>query len=143
MLEFLHSAWAYFTIMIIIFTVVYHMRGLIKPVRYSLAVDFRLALFTLVVTGIQIIIGFIYIFRSDLWNYFKEVDFSVAVKNEIWRIGILEHPSMSVIGFLLMLYGFRRMYYQPVSRRRFLSIVIFYTLGLIAILSRIPWYKWP
>jgi len=142
MIAYLHSAWAGFTLMIILFTVIYHLKGLATGAHYSLKTDFRLALFTLVVTGIQLLLGIANLFTSDIWKHFRHVEFGVAVKNAEWRLAVLEHPVMALLGFLFMLYGFRRMYYQPVSKRRYLSIVLFYTLGFLFVASRIPWSKW-
>jgi len=142
MIAYLHSTWAGFTLMIIIFTVFYHFKGLLTNNTYSLQTDFRLALFSLVVTAIQLVLGLVNLFTSDIWKHFRHVEFGVAVKNAEWRLAVLEHPVMALSGFLVMLYGFRRMYYQPLSKRRYLSIVLFYTMGFLLIAARIPWNKW-
>jgi hypothetical protein len=107
-----------------------------------LKTDFRLALFGLISTGIQIILGIAVFFQSDAYLFLKKSGFGAAMKNAHVRLLTVEHPTMGLLALLSMLYGFRRMYYQPVARRRFLSIVIFYTLALLFIFSRIPWNDW-
>ncbi len=142
MIQYLHSGWAYFTLLIIIFTVFYHFFGLIKEKLYDLKTDFRLALFTVIVTAIQLLLGIANYFTSDVPVHIKENGFGQVMKISDLRLAAVEHPFMGILGFLFLLYGFRRMYYQPISKRKYLSIIIFYTLALLLFLSRIPWSKW-
>jgi hypothetical protein len=142
MVNYLHSGWAYFTLMIIVFTIGYHLSGLVSGRSYNFKVDFRLALFTLIVTGIQVVLGIANYFTSAVWDHIMENGFGSVMKVSELRLAALEHPLMGFAGLLFMLYGFRRMYYQPVPERKFFSIAMFYSVGLILFLSRIPWGKW-
>ncbi len=142
MISMLHSGWAWFTLFIIVFTVAFHLKGLFSNKSYDFKVDFRLALFTLVITGIQIILGIINYFTADVMQKIHEMNFGDVMKVSNLRLLAVEHPTMGVLGFIVMLYGFRRMYYQIEPKRKFLSITIFYSLGLLLFLSRIPWDHW-
>ncbi|NPA42608.1 MAG: hypothetical protein GXO27_01075 [Chlorobi bacterium] len=142
MTAYLHGVWAFFTLAMIVFTIGYHIPGLFGKRHHDFGLHLRLALFTLVVTGIQIILGLITLLASEHWKQFRQLGMGRAMKNDEIRLMVVEHPTMSLLGFLVMLYGFRRMYYQPFSRKRFLSVVIFYGLALLLIASRIPWHRW-
>ncbi len=142
MISYLHSVWAYFTLLIIVFAVVYHLFGFFSGRSYDLKVDFRLALFALIVTGIQVVLGLINYFISPVWMHIRREGFGSVMKVSELRLAALEHPLMGIAGFLFLLYGFRRMFYQPVAKAKFFSVFLFYGIGLILILSRIPWSKW-
>jgi len=61
------------------------------------------------------------------------------MKNAHSRLAAVEHPAMGIIGLLLVLYGFRRMFYQIDRKKKYMSIILFYGLALLLVLLRIPW----
>ncbi len=142
MWQALHSSWAYFTVFMTIGIIIHHLAGLLKGRPYRTALDLRLALFVLVIYGIQILLGIATYITSPHFHYFKDNGMGYIMKNADLRLIFVEHPFTNLIALLFFLYGFRRMFYQVDSRRKFLSIVIFYTIGILLVLSRIPWKNW-
>ncbi len=141
MIKYLHSAWGLFTVLLMIFVVIHHVRGLWGRKPYGLRSDFRLALFALVVFGIQFLLGLLNFFTSEYFQGIREGHTGEYMKNAHTRLLIVEHPTMSLIALLLMLYGFRRMYYQVDPRRKYWSIALFYALALLALAVRLPWFS--
>ena len=142
MIKYLHSTWAGFVLIVLAFSIVQHLTGLLKGRPYNLRTDFRMALFSAVVFGIQIILGLANWFTSDYFTGIREGRFGAYMKDAHARLVVMEHPVMGIIAFLLVLYGLRRSYFQVDPRRKFLSIIWMYALALLLILLRLPWSDW-
>ncbi|NPA45657.1 MAG: hypothetical protein GXO24_00405 [Chlorobi bacterium] len=142
MWAYLHGLWAFFVLIILIMATGYHAAGLLKGRRYDMRTDFRLALFALVVTAIQLVLGVGAYLSSDYFRGIREGHMGEYMKNAHARLITVEHPTMAVLAFLLMLYGFRRMFYGIDPRRKFFSVLLFYGMALLLILSRLPWSDW-
>ncbi len=142
MIKYLHSVWAGFVLIVLVFTIIQHLTGVLKGRMYNLRTDFRMALFAAVIYGFQIILGLLAWFTSDYFTGIRDGHFGEYMKNAHSRLLVLEHPFMGLLGLLLVLYGLRRSYFQVDPRRKFLSIVWLYSLALLLILLRIPWSDW-
>ncbi len=138
----IHSSWAFFTLFMLAGVIGHHLAGFFMGRKYRTELDLRLALFTLIVFVLQILLGVITYLTSPHFHYFKDEGMGYIMKNPDLRLIFVEHPVMNLIALLFLLYGFRRMFYQIESKRKFLSIIIFYGLGLLLVLSRIPWKNW-
>jgi NADH:ubiquinone oxidoreductase subunit 2 (subunit N) len=64
------------------------------------------------------------------------------MKNEAYRLTSLEHPLVNIIAIVLITMGWSKHKNATASEGKFKSIAIFYGLGLVLILSRIPWNLW-
>ncbi len=138
----IHSSWALFTLLMLAGVILQHLFGFFSKRKYRRELDLRLALFAMVVYVLQILLGIITYLTSPHFHYFKDEGMGYIMKNPDLRLIFVEHPTVNLIALLFMLYGFKRMFYQIESRRKFLSIVIFYGLAFILVLSRIPWKNW-
>jgi hypothetical protein len=65
-----------------------------------------------------------------------------AMKIPELRLTMLEHPLINIIGIVLITIGWSTHKKQESSNGKFKKIAIFYGLGLLLILSRIPWSLW-
>jgi predicted acyltransferase len=54
----------------------------------------------------------------------------------------LEHPVINILAILLISVGYIRAKKLTVSQSKFRSIYMMYAIGLVLILSRIPWNSW-
>ena len=63
-------------------------------------------------------------------------------KNEAYRLTSLEHPLVNIIAIGLITMGWSKHKKATINEGKFKSIAIFYGLGLVLILSRIPWNLW-
>jgi predicted acyltransferase len=54
----------------------------------------------------------------------------------------LEHPLINIVAIVLVSIGFIRAKKLESSTAKFRSIYMMYAIGLVLILSRIPWGNW-
>ena len=136
MITTIHSYWAYIVLIVLILAVVNSFMGLIQKKEFSHK-DFRLGLFTLISTHIQFLIGIILYISSGRFNINGAV-----MKDSGARLLALEHPLMMLIAIVLITIGWSKHKKVVKSEAKFKKFAIFYTLGLLLILSRIPWSNW-
>jgi len=142
MIKFLHSSWAFLVLFIFLLTISNYIYAYIKNRVFNFNLDFRLASFTLIILYIQIILGFINWFTSSYFQGIKDGQMGVYMKNSHDRLLVMEHPVMMLVALLLVHYGFRRMKKAESSKKKYMAIILFYTLAFLLILVRIPWKTW-
>lgn len=133
-----HSGWAYIALLLLIFAVVNSFLGKTSKKEFT-PKDRKIALFGLIATHIQLVIGLILYFISDLG--FKQLS-GAGMKNAELRLTILEHPLINIIAIVLITVGWSKHKKAATNEAKFNSIFMFYGLGLLLILSRIPWKLW-
>ena len=131
-----HSYWAYLVLLILIFAVINAIIGLTQKKQFT-DKDLRIGLFTLIVSHIQLLIGVALYFYQGRYSNMGE-----AMKISEARLLALEHPLMMVLGIVLITIGWSKHKKKTTDAAKFKSFVIFYGLGLLLILSRIPWNNW-
>lgn len=105
--------------------------------------DFRIALFALIVTHIQLVIGLILFFVSPLGlKAISNNGMGTVMKDAVLRLNAIEHPTVMILVVILITIGYSKHKKKLVSSKKFKTLAIFYTLGLILLLSRIPWQQW-
>ena len=137
MLKFIHS---YFAFLVIAILALSTLRFLI---RYLLSkdytpIDFRLALITLITSHTQLLIGLFLYFISD-WS---ELSMNEIMTSSINRLYLIEHPIINIIAIILITRGYSLHKKKRVSNSKFKTIGFHYLLGLVLLLSRIPWSNW-
>lgn len=138
----LHSFWAYLVLGVLLITVINSIAGLAGK-REFVVKDFRLALFSLIVTHIQLLVGLILWFVSPLGlKAISNSGMGEVMKNSAIRLNVVEHPLMMIIAVILITIGFSKHKKKLESSAKFKTIVIFYILTLVVILSRLPWDQW-
>jgi hypothetical protein len=137
----LHSYWAYLVIIILIAAVINALIGLFGKKEYG-AKDFRVSLFTLIVSHIQLLIGLILYFVSPKFEQWSIMG-SEVMKTASVRLYLVEHPLINIIAIVLITIGYSKHKKKLTSISKFKTILIFYILGLVCLLSRIPWDVWP
>lgn len=135
----LHSYWAYFALAILIIAVINAIIGLIGKKEYS-SKDLRIALFGLIVSHIQFLIGLVLYFVSP---YFEMWSHGGVMGDAAKRLYLVEHPAINILAIVFITIGFSRHKKKVASASKFKTIMIFYIIGLILLLSRIPWEVWP
>jgi hypothetical protein len=63
--------------------------------------------------------------------------------NSLSRLFALEHPLTMVLGIVLITIGYSKAKRTADDRTKFKLIAWCYGIGLVLILSRIPWMVWP
>ena len=140
-IKMLHSYWAYLVIIILFVTVINALIGLFTKKEYG-AKDFRLSLFTLIVSHIQLLIGLILYFVSPKFEQWSIMG-SEVMKTASLRLYLVEHPLINIIAIVLITIGYSKHKKKLTSVSKFKTILIFYVLALAFVLSRIPWDVWP
>ncbi|MEZ4793389.1 MAG: hypothetical protein R2783_08015 [Gelidibacter sp.] len=140
-IKILHSYWAYLVLLILVLAT---FNALIKFFgnKEFHAKDFRISLFTLIVSHIQLILGIIFFFASDYFSLISEMGMGEVMKNGALRSNIVEHPLTMILAVTLITIGYSKHKKKLTSRPKFKVIAVFYTLALLLVLAKIPWNTW-
>ena len=140
-IQTLHSYWAYLVLLILILAT---FNALIKffAKKEFHTKDFRLTLFALIVSHIQLLIGLVLYFVSPRLSLFSEMGMGDIMKDSINRLYLIEHPLINIIAVVLITIGYSKNKKKLTSTSKFKIIAIFYTIALVLFLSRIPWNTW-
>jgi len=107
------------------------------------AKDFRISLFALIVSHLQLLIGLILYFISDLGlKNIQNLGMGEVMKNATYRLYAVEHPFVMILTVVLITIGYSKHKKKLLSHKKFKTLSIFYTIALILMLSRIPWDQW-
>lgn len=134
-LQKFHSGWAYIALLLLVFAVVNALLGFINKKTFT-AKDRKIALFGLIASHIQLLVGLILYFISPLG-----FDSLGEMKNAAIRLTSLEHPLLNIIAILLITIGWSS-HKRADENQKFKKIAIFFGFGLFLILLRIPWSSW-
>ena len=135
-----HSYWAFLVIIILTLIVINSIIAKFSGRAFNTK-DLRLSLFGLIFSHIQLLIGLILYFTSPWFNQFYQIGMDL-LKNAESRLYLIEHPLINIIAIIFITLGWSLHKRQLDSSKKFLRIGIFYGLGLIFLLSRIPWDSW-
>lgn len=131
-----HSGWAYLALLLLVVAVVNSLIGWSSKKEFT-ARDRKIALFGLIATHIQLLVGLILYFVSPLGSaVFGQM------KDAALRLTSLEHPLTNIIAITLITIGWSKHKKATTNEAKFKSIAILFGLGLLLILSRIPWSLW-
>ena len=136
----LHSLWALPTLLVTLITILKFLYSFILKKEFK-TVDFRIALITLIFNHIQLAIGIILYYTSPKFDWWSE-GMSSVMSNSVYRQHLVEHPTINIIGVLIITVGWSIHKKTNEDSKKFLRIGAFYFIGLVLILSRIPWENW-
>ncbi len=137
-LKHLHSTIALLFLIIFALVLVFHIIGLLTSSQYTKG-HRTAALVAFITSHLQLLVGLIIYFVSPLGVSNLSGD---TMKDSLGRLYALEHPLINIIAIVLITIGYSRAKKAATDKQKFTSIVVFYALGLILILSRIPWQTW-
>ncbi len=141
MMKQLHSYWAYLAIVILLIAVINAIIGFTKNRAFT-DKDLRISLFTLIVMHLQLLIGLVWYFMSPWFKTFRDVGMGEAMKDAQLRLYAVEHPLMMILAIVLITMGWSKHKKKTTDKAKFKTIAIFYGIGLLFVLSRIPWGQW-
>ena len=136
----IHSYWAYLVVILLVVAVVNAIIGLTQKKQFT-DKDLRIGLFTLIVSHIQLLIGLTWYFMSPYFSMLTSNTADVMKTKEL-RLLALEHPVMMILALVLITIGWSKHKKKTTDAAKFKTFVIFYGLGLVFILSKIPWTNW-
>lgn len=137
----LHSYMAYIALVVLILAVANAITGLIGNQIFNMGKDLRLSLFALILCHLQLLIGLLLYFISP--NGFSAIqEFGMGGLTSAARLLAVEHPFVNILAVVSITVGWSRHKKFVEGDKKFKSIAIFYGIGLLLILSRIPWGQW-
>ena len=134
-----HSGWAYLATLVLVIAIVNSLIGMTSKKEFT-AKDRKIAFFALIATHVQLLVGLILYFISELGM--KAFSTEGAMKIPALRLTMLEHPLVNIIAITLITIGWSRHKKAATNEAKFKSITVFYAIGFVLILSRIPWSLW-
>ncbi len=140
-IQFIHSYWAYLVLIVLIVASVNAIVGYTTNKEYA-ATNFRIALFTLIVSHLQLLIGLVLYFTTPYFKMWSEVGMGGVMKDSVLRLYNVEHPLIMILAVVLITMGYSKHKKKLTSKPKFKILAIFYTIALILVLSRIPWSAW-
>ena len=135
-LQKFHSGWAYVALLVLVIAVVNAIIGLSSKKEFT-AKDRKIALFGLISIHIQLLVGLVLYFVSPLG-----LPAFGNMADKALRLTSLEHPLINLIAIVLITIGWSKHKKLTTNESKFKTFSIFYGLGLVLILSRIPWSLW-
>jgi len=137
-----HSGWAYLALLLLVVAIVNSIIGMSRNKEFS-ANDRKMGLFGMVFTHVQLLIGLILYFVSPKgYALISQVGMSTIMKTAELRLTVIEHPITNILAILFITIGWSKHKKATTSNGKFKSIAVFYAIGLILLLSRIPWNNW-
>ena len=135
-----HSYWAFIVLILLVLAIANVFIGIAKKKTFN-STDFRRSLFVLISSHIQFLIGLILYFVSPWFGKWNALGMGV-MKDSQARLYLVEHPITNLIAVVLITMGWSMHKRQSLDAKKFSRIGVFYTLGLLLLLSRIPWSTW-
>lgn len=140
-IKFLHSYWAYLVLLILVLATFNTLIKFFGNKEFQ-ASDFRISLFTLIVSHIQLLLGIVLFFLSDYISTIQEIGMGEVMGNPDWRSRIIEHPIAMIVAVAFITRGYVKHKKKLTSKPKFKVLAIFYSLALILVLAKIPWNTW-
>jgi heme A synthase len=140
-IQFLHSYWAYLVLIILVLASFNALYKLFTNKEFQ-PIDFRISLFTLIVSHIQLLLGIVLFFSSDYLSIISDLGMGEVMKNSALRSNIIEHPLTMIIAVTLITIGYSKHKKKLTSSPKFKMLAIFYTIALVLVLAKIPWNTW-
>jgi uncharacterized membrane protein len=137
----LHSYLAYIVLALLFLAVANAITGLIGKRMFTLQKDYRLSLFTLILCHMQLLVGLLLYFISSN-GFYAVKTLGMGGMNSAARLLAVEHPLINIIAVALITIGWIRHKKFMEARKKFKVIALLYGLGLLLILTRIPYDQW-
>lgn len=137
--QHLHSFMSYLVLAGLAISIILALKGYLTRQPFT-SKDRKLALLGLIPAHIQWIIGLVLYFISPLGLTSLS---GGVMQNSMLRLYTIEHPIIMILAVVLITVGFSKAKRANDPEKKFLYIWAFYLVGLVLILSRIPWAAWP
>ncbi|MDM1062424.1 hypothetical protein HXZ62_07600 [Empedobacter falsenii] len=128
-----HSGWAY---LVILMGVIFVISTLIYAIskKDTNATIKKIGLFTTITFHVQLLLGLVYYIMM-----FSALEPSGIMKDSGLRLTFVEHPMMMIAGVVFMTIANAKLKRSTTVP---MSVAVFSIIGLVCILSRIPYHVW-
>ena len=138
-LQHTHSGLAYLALLALVLVIIWALVGALSGREFQ-EKDRKIALVAFILCHIQLLVGLILYFVSPLG--YSLLAGGGAMADATARLTALEHPLINILAIVLISVGYIRSKKLESSTAKFRSIYMMYAVGLVLILSRIPWANW-
>ena len=138
LIKILDYYWSYMALLVLIYAVFNAFIGKIRGKDFE-SKDLRISLFGLIFSHFQLLIGLMLYLVSPWFNQWSKLGVMNVMSNSQIRFYLVEHPFLNIIAIVLITVGWSVHKKQSEPEKKFLRIIIFYGLGLLLSLTRIPW----
>lgn len=132
----LHSTLAYVLLAGLLISILYVLFAYLQNKGYNR----KMALLGLICAHLQLVVGLVIYFVSPLGIKAASGE---AMKISTSRLYFLEHPLMMIIAIVLITVGYSKAKKLTSPKKQNGTVLAFYLIALLLILSRIPWHVWP
>ena len=136
MLQTIHSTLAYGVLAVLILAIINAFLGLSAKRNFT-SKDRSISLIALIFSHIQLLVGIVLWIESPLGKAALS-----QMSNSAMRLTALEHPLINIIAIVLITIGWSKHKKEESNNGKFKKIAVFYTIGLVLILARLPWANW-
>ena len=137
----IHSGWAYLVLFMLVLATLNALTKFFGKKEFQ-PMDFRISLFTLIVTHIQLLIGIVLFFAAGYISIISDMGMGGIMKNDTLRSNIIEHPTTMIAAVVFITIGYSKHKKKLTSTPKFKMLAIFYTIALVLVLAKIPWKVW-
>ncbi|EMS32614.1 hypothetical protein C943_00967 [Mariniradius saccharolyticus AK6] len=137
-IKHLHSGLAYLALVALVIVIIYALVGSLSNREFT-EKDRKFALIAFILSHVQLLVGLVLYFVSPVGISLLSGE---AMKDPVARLTTLEHPLINILAIVFITLGYTRAKKSELSRAKFRSIYMMYAIGLVLILSRIPWSNW-
>jgi len=133
----IHSLFRWLVLVSLLYAVFIAYRGWLTNKTFS-AHDNKVRHITATIAHIQLLLGLWLYFISPIVRYFLE-NFKDAMHSRQVRFFGMEHITMMLAGIILVTIGSVLTKRKQADKDKFRTMAIWYTIGLLVILSSVPW----
>ncbi|MEY3422756.1 MAG: hypothetical protein RIR48_3085 [Bacteroidota bacterium] len=133
-----HSYFAYVAFAAIIVALVLAILSLVKNKPFSGA-NLKTAMFGMIASHLQLVFGLVLYFVSPYG--FKNLS-GETMKDSLSRLLAVEHPFINILAIIIITIGFGKAKKAMSSGTSNKTVLIYYGIGFVLLLSRVPWSQW-
>jgi hypothetical protein len=133
----LHSLVRWFVLTSLLFAIARGYAGWAAKKHFS-RFDDRVRNWTATIAHIQLLLGLTLYFISPVVDYFLH-NYNVAVHQRGIRFFGMEHSLMMLTGIVVITIGSAKAKRKQVDNEKYRTMAIWFTIGLLIILSSVPW----
>lgn len=133
----LHSLVRWFVLGGLLFAIIWAYRGWLGNKTYT-RFDERVRWISATIAHIQLVIGLWLYFISPIVSYFLH-NFKNAVQQRQIRFFGMEHVTMMLTAIIIITIGSAKAKLKNTDQEKFKTMAIWYSIGLLIILTSVPW----
>jgi len=137
-LTHLHNLLRYAIVIFLIINVVKSFLGWFGKKKYT-AGDNKLSLFLFITAHLQLVIGLVLYFISDIVQGYKAMPMIDIMKDSVARFWVVEHMLSMIVGIVIITLGRIMAKKAKTDGAKFRRQAIYFTLAMVIIFAAIPW----